>query len=97
MTRVSNEVLLEKIENIICVQSDMKKDVHIIKKELSNNNEDTKRLMRKVITGNGEKPLLERVGLIERYIIVFFILELMIIGWIGHKTLFPMLFNMILK
>lgn len=96
MPRVSNEVILEKLENLIKSHEEDKKYTHAtlekIKKDLDKNNDMTRYHDKILITGNGVKPITKRVDDIENK---FRIGMIILIALHSYDKLLPFLIKLI--
>ena len=95
MARVSNEalkeIMLEKFQTMDEKYKELKTDVRSVKDELTENNENTNHLIRKVITGNGEKSILARLAHLESWFIILSIAMLVAIILTGYEKIIPIL------
>lgn len=96
MAGVSNEVILERLENLIKSHEEDKKYTHDalekIKKDLNHNNDMTVYHDKILITGNGVKPITQRVDDLEKKIRILIII---LIGLHSYDKLLPLAINLI--
>lgn len=94
MTRVSNEALrelmLEKFDNLNEKIENLNNKLSKLEEKSLINDEKTERLYRKVITGNGEKSLLQRISSLEKGGVLLIICVIMLTAVCFNESILPL-------